>query len=515
MVFLEQTKSLLTRAATNVLTALATTSTVQTVAVFLLCILLLASFVPLQQNADGLLFSIMSLQKPTVYYWGADRFGNLTEFLTIWLRNPTQNQWAQLMLQLAAGLIAPVFFCALVLRRAADAWRAAALASCLMLLTGREAVLRLIFAAPTPYGVSLTCAGLATLALRSKRAALRALAPGLLVIAYIVNFGLAAAVLPLVGILATLLPSPHSMRLLLLNVIAAIVGCLLPAIIAPDIADRTITLLQFSLPEFAHYGSVIWESIRHGFLAAALLPPAALLLLLLLSRRVAGFRLCLLLAAAMLVAAALYFGVLAESQWVKLSFNIRYFIPGYFLMMSLPGVSIWLTVKLAQRGGRLRQAWFAGLATLLLSGAFQRLSVHPADNSDLMQPGDGPLARAVAGRYEAHALDGIAAGGVSSGYWVVWPAVFMTEQYHYDSGYKGPDVLGITERGEVRRDSFAARLAALGHLRLACIDLSVADCAAQASRTMALPGLRATELAPAEPLPGNHRLSFADLTPAP
>jgi hypothetical protein len=32
---------------------------------------------------------------------------------------------------------------------------------------------------------------------------------------------------------------------------------------------------------------------------------------------------------------------------------------------------------------------------------------------------------------------------------------------------------------------------------------------------MALPGLRASELAPPEPLPGNHRLSYADITPPP
>jgi hypothetical protein len=515
MEFLDKTNAFLTRRATNILTALETTATVQILAVFLLGVLLLASFVPLQQNADGLLFSIMSRQEPTIYYWGADRFGNLTEFLTVWLRNPTQNQWAQVVLQLAAALVAPIFFCSLMLRRAADAWRAAALASCLMLLSGREAVLPVIFAAPTPYGVSLTCAGLAALALRGKRPALHALGATLLVIAYIVNFGLVAAVLPLVGLFAILLPSPHSMRLLLLHVVAAIVGCLLPAIIAPDSADKTSTLLQVSLPEFAQYGSVIWEAIRHGYMAAALVPPGALLLFLLLLRRFAAFRLFLLLAAAMLAAAALYFCVLASAQWVKMSFNVRYFIPGIILMISLGGVSAWLLVKFACRSSRVRQAWFAGLAALLLLATFHRVSLHPAKNSELMVAGNSRLARAVAARYEAHALDGIAAGGMADGYWVVWPAVFMTEQYHYDSGYKGPDVLGITFRGEVRRDSFAARLAAQGHLRLACIDLSVAECAAQASRTMALPGLRASELAPPEPLPGNHRLSYADITPPP
>jgi hypothetical protein len=513
MAFLETIKSFVTRAATNALTALATTANVQIVAAFLLCMLMVASFVPLQQNADGLLFSIMSLQKPTVYYWGADRFGNLTEFLTVWLRNPTQNQWAQVMLQLVAGLIAPVFFCSLVLRRPAEAWRAAALASGLMLLAGKQDVLEQIFAAPTPYGVSLTCAGLAALALRQARTARSLLAAGLLIVAYIVNFGLVVAVLPLVGMLTLLLPSPRNIRLLLLHGVAAIIGCLLPAILSPD--SRTITLLQFSQPEFLHYASVIWSVTRRGFMAAAVLPPGVLLLALLLTRRRRALRLFLRIAAAMLTAAALYFGVLASSQWLIMNaFHIRYFIPGFLLMMSFSGVSIWLAIKFACRHHGARQACFAGLAALLLLAAFHRLSVHPVNNADIMQAPDQALFRAVAARYEAHALDGIAAGGDALGYWLVWPAVFVTEQYHYDAGYNGPDVIGITFRGEVRRGSFAARLAAQGHIRLACIDLTVADCAMRASQEMNMPELRFSELAPAEPLPGNHRLTFADITPA-
>jgi len=117
------------------------------------------------------------------------------------------------------------------------------------------------------------------------------------------------------------------------------------------------------------------------------------------------------------------------------------------------------------------------------------------------------LAQAVAARYVRQSLDGIVGD-----YWAVWPSVLMTESYHYAAGYGGANVLGITGRGKVRRAEFVARLATRGELRLACIDLEPKACAEHAAAEMAVPPLRYSELAPAEPMPDGHRLDYIAIT---
>jgi hypothetical protein len=109
-------------------------------------------------------------------------------------------------------------------------------------------------------------------------------------------------------------------------------------------------------------------------------------------------------------------------------------------------------------------------------------------------------------------LDGIASAGLSAGYWQVWPAVFMTEQLHYESGYKGPNVFGVTVRGAARRSEFQARLAAQGRIKLACIDLTPSDCAAEASSEMGVNGADFNEIAPMEQLQDNHLLRFVEIS---
>jgi hypothetical protein len=485
--------------------------------VFAACLLLLVSFIPLQQNADGLILSIMSLQRPTVYYWEADRFGNLTALLTVWIRNPMVNEYVQILMQLLAGLVAPVFFCSLVFRRSSDVWRATAITDCLLLVFGSLTVILRVFVMTTPYAISLTCAGLATLLLDNAAASMAGTVRkwsgcGLLVIAYIVNFGLVIVALPLVGLFALIMPSIRRVRLLALHLVAAAIGYLLPKILVPQ--SHTLLDLSWSPANLVHYAAEIWRVAHWRFILPVALPSVCIAVYLLCMRKLLTLHLFLLLAAATLAATALYLCIVASSQWLVLNdFDIRYFVPGYLLLLSVGGFSLWLAAKLTLRDSALRGAAFVGLAVLLLLTAYQRWHHDKQDNSDIIAAEQSGLARAVAARYVAHALDGIAGAGVSDGYWEVWPAVFMAEQFHYDVGYKGPNVIGIASRSVVRREEFAARLSAQGRLRLACIDLSPADCAAHASAEMRMPGLRFSELAPMEPLPGNHQLGFAEIMP--
>jgi hypothetical protein len=497
--------------------ALESLSKLQVVVVFAACLLLLLSFIPLQQNADGLILSIMSLQKPTVYYWEADRFGNLTALLTVWIRNPIVNEYAQILLQEVAGLVAPVFFCSLVFRRSSDAWRAAALSTCLLLVFGNLAVIHSVFVATTPYAISLTCAGLATLLLDYSSASISGTLRQwfgcvLLIVAYIVNFGLVIVALPLICLVALLLPSIHRMRLLTLHVVAASAGYLLPRILAPQ--SQTLLGLSWSPGNIAHYAAAIWGITGWNFILPVVVPLALVGFYLVQVHKFRTIRLFFRLKAAMLATAVLFFCVVASSHWLVLNqFDIRYFTPGYLLLMSISGLSIWLAGKLTLRCHATRGAVFVLVAMLLLLNAYVRLHKDKRDNGDIIDPAYSGLARAVAERYVAHALDGIAGAGISDGYWAVWPAVFMAEQLHYDLGYRGSNVIGIALRSAVRREDFAARLYAQGRLRLACIDFGPAECAARASTEMGITGLRFTQLAPSEQLPANHRLAFAEIMP--
>ena len=63
---------------------------------FAILALVWARRLPFSENGDGLLETIMSLQKVTLYFWGEDRFANLLPAATLWIRNPTDNAYVQM-----------------------------------------------------------------------------------------------------------------------------------------------------------------------------------------------------------------------------------------------------------------------------------------------------------------------------------------------------------------------------------------------------------------------------------
>jgi hypothetical protein len=502
----------LVRRGAGMLAAIASIAPLQIAGFFIIALLLLANYIPLQLDGDEILLSIMSIQKLTVYYWAQDRYGNLASLLTAWIQNPIYNAYAQLFIRLLAGLMAPLFYCALVFRRSVDVWCATLLSCGLLLLVGSVETMRFIYVQANPYSTSLACAGLGAMALRAQparfgRTLLILIGAVVLLAAYIVNFGLVIVALPLVGLFATLLPSAGMIRLLLIHLLAAVVGCLLPGIAAPEY--HTDLGLALSFQNIAHYAGVIWHSTRWPFVLAVLLPLAVLFVGLVRAGRLRMLRLFVTLNAAMLGIATLYFVLVASSRWLVLNdFLARYFVPGYLLLASVAGNSLWLVARVSLRRRAVRDAAFAGLATVLMLAAYTRLHARGLSNHDIIVPGKSEIAREVAARYVALSLDGIVGD-----YWYVWPAVLMAEQYHYDNGYVGPHVFGAAFRGGVRHEEFAARLAAQGRLRLACIDLAPAECSARTSAEMGLPGLRFSEFSPMEPLAGDHRLWFVQIMP--
>jgi hypothetical protein len=510
---LDSIKRPLVRLSAGISAAIESIAPLQIVGFFTIGLLLLANFIPLQLDGDEIVLSIMSIQKLTVYYWAQDRYGNLASLLTAWVQNPIYNAYAQLFIRLLAGLIAPLFFCALVFRRSVDVWCATLLSAGLLLLVGSVETMLFTYVQANPYSTSLACAGFGAMALRARparfrRTPLMLLGVVVLLAAYIVNFGLVIVALPLVGLFAMLLPSADMIRLLMIHLLAAVVSYLLPGIAAPEY--RTDLGLAPSLHNIARYAVVIWNSTRWPFVLAVLLPLAVLLFVLVRSGRWQMLRLVFTINVAMLGIGALYFTLIASSRWLVLNeFLPRYFVPGYLLLASVAGNALWLIARVSLRRRAVRDAVFAGFATVLLLAAYTRLHARGMPNHDLIVPGKSEIAREVAARYLALSLDGIVGD-----YWDVWPAVLMAEQYRYDNGYVGPHVFGVAFRGGVRREEFAARLAAQGRLRLACIDLAPAECSARTSAEMGLPGLRFSEFSPMERLPGDHRLWFVEIMPA-
>lgn len=480
---------------------------VQGVAVFALMLLLVVCFVPLQQNGDGLLLTVMSLQKLTVFFWEQDRFGNLGPLLTAWIRDPTANAYAQILLRLVCGLLAPLFFCSLVFRAPSQIWRATLLASLLVLIASGRWLMQEMFVEASPYGMSFACAGLAAMLLRAPRGTAGVVAGfALLVVAYVVNFGLITMALPLVGLLALLLPSAHRWRLAVLHGAAAAIGQLLPAIFAADF--RTPMAAKASFETLLRFLVSIREGTDWHTAVAAILP-AAIGAAVVLWRRPWLARRVWPVPAVLLGVAALNVTAISASSWVAMNnFNLRYFVPAHVLLMSVGGCALLGAVHVLLRGRAARGAAFLAMSVVLLLTAQNRLRGLRHGDRDIVIAAEAGIAHAVARASVAQSLDAIVGA-----HWEVWPAVFMTMQYRHDIEGRGGggDVFGVALHGGVRARAFGARLAA-GRMRIGCIDLAPADCANSVRQTMQTGPLRIASLAPTQPLPENHVLTLMELS---
>ncbi len=144
----------------------------------------------------------------------------------------------------------------------------------------------------------------------------------------------------------------------------------------------------------------------------------------------------------------------------------------------------------------------------MILGSRGHLAAAGEAPTDIIGSGKAPLAHLVSGRYVAMSLDGIAGT-----YWDTWPAVFATEQYHHEIGWKGADVLGIAKRGGARRDAFLARPMARGKLHIGSIDLTPKNCLETVTSVMSVDDLRVQTFATSDPIGDGHTLSHAEILP--
>ena len=481
---------------------------------FTIGVLLVYAFVPLAQNADDLLPTIMSAQKLTLYTWEQNRAASLMPLLTAWIDTPSRNAEAQLFLRILTGLLAPLFFCALYYSDWRRIWRATVAADCLLLFAANQPIMHQLCVVYEPHGNTLTCAALAVFALRQAgppaSAQARAILGGvLLVVAYMVDIALLVVALPLLAVWTALRPSAERARLLILNLLAATIALLAPAAFAPQYSTHLESVL--SLEGIRRFGAEVLTANGVVFPLAGLLPVVlALLALGAVKRRQALLSLGAFSSACLLAALALFL-VDSFSRHVALNdYDMRYFILGDIAIIALGGIGLCEVLHLTSTVSTTRPVIRTLVLCLLLAIGKGRLAATGMPSLDLIRPAEAAMAHAAAERVTALNLDGI-----EGNYWKVWPSVFAAEEMRHVLGGRTWQIMGVTQRGEVRRDAFLARLLAKGSMRLACIDFDTDRCRNEVDVVMTVPGIVSHEFAPPEALPDGHTIRFMEFNPPP
>lgn len=469
--------------------------------VFVLSALAVLARYPIGQNADGLIQTIFSLQKMTLFYWGQDRYANLLPALAMPLRDPATNAFAQLAMRTALGMLAPLFFCALATRSAGAAWRATALATTLLLALGPARTMHEAFIEASPYGASFALAGLALLAFQRARGRVAWRVAGVLLTcaAYLMNVSLALFAGPLLAGHFLLFRSALAAEFAAASVVALGVTWAGMALAAPEVptlsgfGETTVGLVYFAERMLDKPGR---------FLIAMLLLSVALLLARA-WRRDSGVRAAFGHGALLLVTAVTSFVALGLSSWVVVNYmHPRYLVPEYFLFAAMGGLSV---VALAgrTRGGR---ATVLALCAVLLVVAARRSPPSSPAPHDIMDPAWRTLADTVAGAALERGSDAIAGD-----YWQVWPAVFQAEQLASALGQAPGRVFGLGYRSEARRTAFIARLLGAGRVRIACIAMEPVACSTMVTRVMTLPKTVMREDGAPAALPDGQALWFVML----
>ena len=466
--------------------------------------------VPLWLDADGLLETIMSLQRVTLFYWGQSRFANLLPLLTAPIRGAVANADAQLTARIVLGLLAPVFACALVSAREArfSVMRATILSALLFLATGPYRIVYEALAQPTPFGTSIALAGLSVLAFR--RAATASRAPGaalrwrvagaaLAVAAFGENVSLVLEAAPLAIGLCVLARSRVAIDFAWAAALALAATMLAMKLGGPADAPH-IDGFGHSLLGLRAYGGYLIGPRGFCFWATLALAIAGHGL----GRREAGARGRLLSDLVLVATIAVSFIATGLSDWVVTNAaHPRYVVPDYLLAASLGGVAIERIVHMSA-ASRVRQECraIAAAATLLVV-AVVRTGPPPADGETLIEPQFQNVSKAVASAIVSRHLDGVAGD-----YWDVWPAIFRVEA-------SGHTAFGFAEKGFARHRAIARRLWKKGQLRVGCIEKPGEECAAAIRLTTHIPLRTLTSGEPPLPLEGGRRLTTLLVTPAP
>ena len=435
--------------------------------------------VPLSQNADGLLETVMSLQRLTLFYWGQSRFANILPALAAPIRDPVVNADAQLVARVVLGLAAPLLVCALLTARARalSVARATILSALLFLACAPPRIITEALTQTSPFGTSLTLAGLSVLAFRRAgaapgsagrwRIAGLALATG----AFLQNVSLAIEVAPLAVGLCVLARTRAVAEWALASAVALVATIMAMKLCAPSAAPQ-IGGFGHSMMALRIYGSYLSGPTGRGFWVPLGLAIASNVV----ARREPHAWPLLAGDLVLLGTIVVSFAATGLSNWVVMNgAHPRYLVPDYLLAASLGGLALERIVHTI-RASRPGQECCAGAAAaLLLVFATVHLGPRAAGDDGIIGSDWRGMSDTVAASVRPRHLDGIAGA-----YWDVWAAVFRM-------GATTPTVFGFAYNGEARRRAIVRRLRAQGELRVGCIDKPGIDCVSVTRTTIDVP----------------------------
>ncbi len=435
--------------------------------------------VPLSQNADGLLETVMSLQRLTLFYWGQSRFANILPALAAPIRDPVANADAQLVARIVLGLAAPLLVCALLGARARhlSVTRATVLSALLFLALAPARIITEALAQTSPFGTSFTLAGLAVLAFRGAVAApahagrWRIAGTALAIAAFLQNVSLLIEVAPLAVGLCVLARSRVALEWALASGAALVATIAAMKLCAPSAAPQ-IGGFGHSLLGLRIYGGYLVGPAGRGFWVALALAAASNLL----GRRAPDAR--TLLAGDLVLVGTIVVSFVATglSDWVVVNnTHPRYLVPDYLLAAGLGGLALERLVHTVGASRLGQECCAAAAAAFLLALAVVHLGPRAPGDDEIIAADWRGMSATVAASIRTRHLDGIAGA-----YWDVWPAVFRT-------GGAGADTFGFAYNGEARRNAMVRRLRARSRLRVGCIDKPGVDCVAVTRSTIDVP----------------------------
>lgn len=429
---------------------------------------------PAYMNADTPLFSIMSLQRLTLFIWGQNRFINLVPLLASPLRQPDANLVVQILI-FGGGFIGLVallgwVMARLVLRseRRLDSWLCfAALLFTFFTVASRYAV-HVFVSEGQPYGLSglLMGGGLATL-LRPTRPGAMTIAAAAL--AMLLGGGLnPSLVLVAIGVCSVaFIFWPAIRRQAVVAGVLSVTACGFWLALGSQFPGPRV-YSRFAITDvWANLGAA-WRSLGLGFVWAPLVACAvlaAIAAVIIIIRPLSEPRPRWLLLGLCAGFALGWFGLFAENAWVIANgWHFRYFYPVTFvamLILTAPPVMLLLKCGSAVRASVV--VVLLAACPVLLAAPWQGLDGFPV------------FAHVAGFVAEARRLD---VRLVAGSYWSVWPTVFMLSR-------EGP-AFGIeAERAKSNRINLlraVARMEADGKRpRSLCVDADLDRCLWQAA----------------------------------
>jgi hypothetical protein len=425
-------------------------------------------------DADMILMSIISVQKPSVFFWGQDRFA----LLLPWLLSPVKSPDANLLLLIWLHALS-FFLMLLVLSQIAarllgrSDFRASALAFLFPCAVAAAAmspsVFAYVIAGPQPYPSSYLLLACATLLFFSERLPrIMAVAGATALLA--AGMGVNPSIILMAAIVASGAFVFGRRRDAVAFLLIAAALFVVWYAVSLDYPRAAVSYYDFSLHGMRTNLARAWTTIAGDLrlpVAGMLLLTALILPLLL--RTTGRWRFWLGIAAAVAIALG-WTGFVSQAAWVATNdFNSRYFSTSYFAAFVAIGA------VLAAAALHLPPRWQTRTC-LALAGVTIALIARP-----VILPAAAPAVALVA-PYEAHAREH-RIKYVAGYFWTAWPTVFRL--------LDTPDAaFGLAFRALGNRDAVIASvksdIAAARPVEALCLDAPADECIAQAGEMTGL-----------------------------